>query len=306
MNLLDNKVHDRILEKKKKLDAYRPLPPPIVCKVQQEMETEYIYNSNAIEGNTLQLRETQLVLEEGITIGGKSLREHLEVRNHPGAIKYIEKLTNSSLTKQNILDLHRIIMKNIVDDAGKFRRTEVRIAGAYFMPPPAYEVSKHIQEMVEWYNKNPDELRPIELASILHHKFVSIHPFRDGNGRIGRLLMNMALIRYHYPIAIVLNVDRKKYYDVLKKADYGEKVPLVNFIAATVERSLNLYLRAVMPTERGDKLLTLAEASKRSRFSQEYLSLLARKRRLDAIKIGRKWMITKRALDRYLNELQKA
>ena len=304
MPLLDTRVHQRILEKKKRLDALRPLPASMVHKIQQQMEIEYIYNSNAIEGNTLKLRETQLILEEGITIEGKSLREHLEARNHPKAIRYVEKLTGRSLKEQDIFVLHQIIMKRIAEDAGRFRATEVRISGADFIPPSAYEVPHLITELIDWYNRNPDELRPIELAAILHHGLVHIHPFRDGNGRVARLLMNLALMRNGYPIAVILNVDRKKYYDVLKKADTGDPTALTNFVAAAVERSLDLYLRALYPTEKDDKLLTLAEASKASPYSQEYLSLLARRRRIAAVKIGRKWMISKKALQEYLKELQ--
>ena len=300
MNFLDSRVHDRILQKKKRLDDHRPLPSSAVRKLQQQMQIEYIYNSNAIEGNTLKLRETQLILEEGITIQGKSLREHLEVRNHPKAIDYIERLTDRRLMLQNILDLHQIITKEIENDAGRFRTTEVRIAGADITPPPAYEVPQLIEELADWHNRNPDELRPIELAAILHHRFVSIHPFHDGNGRVARLLMNQTLIRNGYPITPVLNVDRKKYYETLKQADNGNAAAFVNFIAAAVERSLTLYLRSLEPTKEKDKLLSLAEASKQSPYSQEYLSLLARKRRIDAVKIGRKWMITKRQLEQYL------
>lgn len=291
------------MEKKKRLDAHRPLRPSLVQKLQQQMQIEYIYNSNAIEGNRLKLRETQLVVEEGMTIEGKSLREHLEARNHPRAIKYVEGIAEKSLKEEHIFCLHEMIMKDIDRDAGRFRTTEIRIAGADFVPPPAYELPFLVKEMIDWYNRNPDELRPIELAAILHHKFVHMHPFRDGNGRVGRLLMNLALMRHGYPIAIVLNVDRRKYYDVLRRAEGGFPSPLVNFIAAAVERSLDLYLRAIEPTEEEDRLLTLAQASKYFPYSQEYLSLLARKRRIGAVKIGRKWMITKRSLKRYLGEV---
>ena len=304
MRLFDDKVHDRILEKKKRLDAHRPLPSSIVRKVQQQMEIEYIYNSNAIEGNTLKLRETQLILEEGITIEGKSLREHLEVRNHPKAIEYIGKLTARSLNEHDIFVLHQIIMKGIDEEVGRFRNTEVRIVGADFTPPPAYEVPHLIGELANWYNRNPDELRPIELATIFHHKFVYVHPFHDGNGRVARLLMNLTLLRNGYPIAVILNVERKKYYDVLRKADHGDPSPFVSLVASSVERSLDIYLRAIEPTEKVDRLVTLAEASRRSPYSQEYLSLLARRRRIAAMKIEGKWMITERELQRYLKEIR--
>jgi Fic family protein len=268
------------------------------------MEVEYIFNSNAIEGNTIKLRETQLILERGLTIQGKSLREHLEVRNHPRAIKYLEKTTRRAVRDQDILTLHQIVMKEIDDEAGRFRTTEVRIAGADFMPPPAYEVSHLIENLVDWYNRDPDELRPIELAAILHHRFVWVHPFHDGNGRVARLLMNLALIRSGYPVAVILNVDRSKYYDTLKKADNGNPTSFVNFVASAVERSLDLYLRALEPTGKEDRLLSLSEAAKMTRYTQEYLSLLARKRRIAAVKIGRTWMITQREIRRYVKEVE--
>ena len=304
MDYLDSRVHDRILEKKRRLNAHRPLTSSTVRKVQREMEVEYIFNSNAIEGNTIKLRETQLILERGLTIQGRSLREHLEVRNHPRAIKYLEKMTRRALKEQDILVLHQIIMKGINDEAGKFRTTEVRIAGADFIPSPAYEVSHLILKLIDWYNRDPDELRPIELAAILHHRFVWIHPFHDGNGRVARLLMNLVLTRSGYPIAVILNVDRNKYYDTLKKADKGNPASFVNFVASAVERSLYLYLRALEPTGKEDRLLSLSEAAKTTRYTQEYLSLLARKRRIAAVKVGRMWMITQRELRRYVKEVE--
>ena len=306
VNYLDSRVHDRILEKRRRLDAHRPLTSSTVRKIRREMEVEYIFNSNAIEGNTIKLRETQLILERGLTIKGRSLREHLEVRNHPRAIKYLETMTRRALRERDILVLHQIIMKGIDDEAGIFRIAEVRIAGAEFIPPPAYEVANLIRKLVDWCNRDPDELRPIELAAILHHRFVWIHPFHDGNGRVARLLMNLVLIRTGYPIAVILNVDRSKYYDSLNKADNQDPTSFVNFVASAVERSLDLYLRALEPTGKQDRLLSLSEAAKLTPYTQEYLSLLARRRRIAAVKVGRTWMITERELLRYLREVQRS
>jgi len=154
VNYLDSRVHDRILEKKRRLDAHRPLTSSAVREVQREMEVEYIFNSNAIEGNTIKLRETQLILERGLTIQGKSLREHLEVRNHPPAIRYLEKMTRRALKEQDILVLHQMIMKGIDDEAGRFRTTEVRVAEAAFIPPPAYEIP-HLKKI--WKAERPRE-----------------------------------------------------------------------------------------------------------------------------------------------------
>jgi Fic family protein len=298
--LLTSRIHERILSKKIRLDAHRPLPPEIVKKIQEQMQIQYIYNSNAIEGNSLNLRETQLVIEQGITIGGKSLREYLEARNHPEALRYIEEIGIRELREIDIFTLHQIIMKGIVDSTGQYRTSEVRIAGTNMVPPPAYEVPFLMQDLVDWINRNPNELAPVELAAVLHHKFEHIHPFTDGNGRVGRLLMNLVLLRFGYPIAVIQRVDRKKYLDALSKADTGDLKSIARVIASAVEQSLDLHLRAVESTD--EPLQSISVASKETPFSSEYLSLLARKGRIPAIKVGRNWMITKTTISEYAKE----
>lgn len=301
MGLLTERLHKRILQKKKKLDDLRPLPSTVVRKLRGQMQIEYIYNSNAIEGNTLTLRETQLVLEEGITVGGKPLREIMEVRNHPEAIEFIENVAKSNeLKEEYILTVHQIIMKNSIEDAGRYRTREVRIAGTNYMPPPAYEVPFEIRGMIEKYNRNPDEFVPIELAAWVHHKLVQIHPFHDGNGRVARLLSNLTLLHFGYPMTVILRVDRKRYYDTLRKADKENLAQFANFIASAVEQALDTYLRAIDPAQ--DPLIPISEASKGTPYSPEYLSLLARTRRIPATKIGKKWLVSKSAIQEYISQ----
>ncbi len=298
MNLLRDEVHDRILEKKKELDAVRPLPPEVVRKLREQMMVEYTYNSNAIEGNTLTLRETQLVIEEGFTAGGKSLREVLEAKNHPAAIAYVEELSKRGVEEADVLMVHEILFTRVDETAGAYRTGQVRIAGADFMPPSPQQIKPRMTELIEWLRANPDELRPVELAAVFHHKLVSIHPFFEGNGRVARLLMNCILLKYGYPFAVVLRNDRGTYYRTLREADHGGLSPFVGFVARCVERSLNLYLAAL-----GERtVISLEEASKSTGLSQEYLSLLARKGALDAFKIGKKWATTKKAIKRYLQK----
>jgi len=300
MQMLKAKIYERILSKKKALDNLRPLPSQLVQKLWEQMQIEFTYNSNAIEGNTLSLRETQLVIQEGITVRGKSLREHLEAKNHPNAIHYIEKLAQSENTikQDDILKVHELLMRGIDDqNAGKYRTGQVRVAGATFMPPPAGKVQPMINELLQTISENPDELRPIELAAFFHHKLVYIHPFLDGNGRTARLLTNVILMRSGYPFTILLKVDRPKYLRTLSEADNGNMVPFANFIAHCVERSLDIYLLAF---EKEAEILTLAEASKLTPYTQEYLSLLARKGSIGAFKLRRNWVITKKALNEYL------
>jgi Fic family protein len=304
MALINEKIHLRILEKKRKLEGLRPLPSSLVARLKKQLMIEYTYNSNAIEGNTLTLRETQLVIEEGITVGGKSIAETLEAKNHPGAIEFVERLVDarSELTEGVVLQLHKLIMSNITEDAGHYRTMGVRITGATFMPPPSSEVKPRMDELLKWLRENPDELTPIELAAVFQHRFVQIHPFSEGNGRTARLLMNALLMKDGYPfIAIVPRLDRPKYLKTLMEADLGNASSFVNFVARCVERALDMYLDALEEPE----ILTLAEASEVTPYSQEYLSLMARKGLLGAFKQGRNWVVSRRELDRYLASVRK-
>jgi excisionase family DNA binding protein len=305
MNLIEERIHQRILAKKMQLDSHRPLSDAILNRLHRNMEIEYIYNSNAIEGNTLTLRETQLVIREGITINGKSLSDHLEAKNHPKAIEYIESLAKQkdiarTLQEKDILKIHELIFSGILENAGNYRNCQVYIEGCNFTPPSACEIPDLMKELLHWLNNNPEELRPIELAAVFHHKIVSIHPFDDGNGRVSRLLTNLLLINNGYTLTVIKQVDRKKYYGTLQKADNGNLKPFVNFIARCVEQSLDIYLNAIEPSTKKNHFMSLAEASKLTPYSKEYLGLLARKGMIGATKIGRNWQITQDALEQYM------
>jgi excisionase family DNA binding protein len=300
--LINMRIHRRILEKKKKLDGYRPLPHSMIARLRNELMIEYNYNSNAMEGNTLTLHETRLAVEEGITVGGKSLKEYLGAKNHPEAIKFVEELTESgrNIDEDSVLHLHKLILNEIDETAGQYRATGVRIAGAGFMPPPSKEVKPQILMLLKWLRDNPEELTPIELAAMFHHRFVQIHPFAEGNGRVARLLMNAILMKHGYPFITNISYgDRKKYLKSLYDADMGNMSNFVNFIARSVERSLDIYLHALEEP----KKLSLAEASKYTPYSQEYLSLLARKGAIGAFKLGRNWYITRDELERYVKSI---
>ena len=304
VTLINKRIHERVLDKKKRLDSHRPISLSLVKRLKEQLCINYTYNSNAIEGNTLTLNETRLVIQEGITIGGKSITEVLEAKNHPEAINFIEDLVSEKreISEDNILGLHKLIMSNIIGDAGCYRTTGVTIGGAVFNPPPSSEVKPRIDELLEWLRKNPEEYTPIELAAVFHHRFVSTHPFIEGNGRTARLLMNATLMKNGYPfITIVSKNDRPKYLKTLMEADLGNSAPFVNFIARCVEKSLDVYLEALEEP----KILSLSEAAKMTSYSQEYLSLLARKGSLGAHKQGRNWVISKKDLDRYLASVGK-
>ena len=310
--MMEARLFKRILDKKAALDGLRPLPVTAVRRLNEQLTIEWIYNSNAIEGSTLSLRETQLILEQGITIGGKSLREHFEVINHQDAIKLVESLADKQepLTAFYVRQLHALVLAKIDDEnAGQYRNVPVRIVGAAHEPPPAWDIPAQMDDWANWLQAQTGLMDPVTLAALAHHKLVAIHPFIDGNGRTARLIMNLVLLRADYPPAIITRVNRRQYYRVLAQADSGNPTPLVNFVGRAVERSLTLYIEACTPQTAPlpveDEWLPLREAAELTPYSQEYLSLLARTGKLEAIKRGRNWVTTRQALERYLESVGK-
>jgi Fic family protein len=306
MHYLDPQLKQRLEEKLEILNNFRPLPSSLVKKLQEQFEIEMTYNSNGIEGNSLTLKETFLVVNEGITIKGKPLKDHLEAKNHYEALEYLTELVahdkKQTVSELLIRHLHQMVIQDIDKDwAGRYRDRNVIIGGAKHTPPEAVEIPGHMHDLISWLRSHKSKLQPVELAAMLHHKLVYIHPFFDGNGRTARLAMNVLLMQDGYPLVIVLKNDREKYYRVLAKADEGDYVPLTRFIAQCVERSLNVYLKAVTPSaERKEKFLLLSEISKKSLFTAKYLNLLARQGKLEAFKQGRNWLTSKEAIQKYL------
>ncbi len=309
--MLDRRLLARIDEKKSKLDALRPLPSAAVNRLKEQFTAEWIYNSNAIEGSTLTLRETQLILETGLTIGGKSLREHFEVTNHKDAIDYVESLAQQSelITPFHVRQIHKLVLSQIEDEnAGQYRKTEVRIAGAKHIPPEAWEIPQRMAEWGDWLKNAEKNIHSVELAAHAHHRLVAIHPFIDGNGRTARLVMNLILFKQGYPPAVILRVNRKQYYQVLMQADAGKNNPLVNFVGRAVDHSLTLYLEACisksMQSSSNEQWIPLAQAAAGTTYTQEYLSLLARQGRIEAIKRGRNWLTTRKAVKEYQDSIK--
>ena len=183
----------------------------------------------------------------------------------------------------------------------------VMITGTKHMPPSAGEVPSLMHQLIEWLNREGKKMPIIETASILHHKFVHIHPFLDGNGRTGRLVMNLLLLKAGYPLVIILKNDRKKYYKALREADEGNYAPLVLLIAQSIDRSLTIYLKTLTPDRKEDrkKYMSLAEASQICRYSAKYLNLLARQGKLEAYKEGRNWVTTKESIEKYIKERER-
>ncbi len=224
------------------LDAFRPLPGDVVAELKQRWDVRFTYNSNAIEGNTLTQSETELVLSQGITIGGKTLQEHLEVVGHKAAIDYIEALAQSQspIGEWEIKQIHNLILRAIAPtEAGRYRQLDVRAAGTEYQYPAHYRVDELMGEFVRWLEAARAQLHPVRYAAEAHLRFVSIHPFRDGNRRTGRLLMNLLLLRLGLPIVVISQAERAAYIDGLVAAQQGgEDGKLVGLVARGVRASL--------------------------------------------------------------------
>lgn len=199
---------------KKSLDASRPLTPAEVEAIKEVFLVEHTYNSNAIEGNTLTLQETALVLQ-GITIAQKPLKDHLEAVGYKEAFKYVEELAkqDNPITEFGIKSIHNLVLADRPEDRGTFRRVNVRIAGALTNPVQPYLIEPKIEELLNDFNSWTKTRHIVECVATFHLRFESIHPFIDGNGRTGRLLMNLQLIKAGLPAINIKFADRRKYYD---------------------------------------------------------------------------------------------
>ncbi len=302
---MQNGIRQRILEKKATLAKLRSLPMSALERLRADFLVEWTYNSNAIEGNTVSLRETRLVIEHGLTISGKTLKEHFEINNHQKAIAFVESLAkkSSAITEAEVLEIHRLVLDNIETEfAGRYRAGRVRILGANFIPPNHLKVRELIGELLDETSRNANGLDVIDLAARFHHRFVWIHPFYDGNGRTARLLMNLLLMRDGFPPAIILVNDRKKYYRALDAANDGNYERFQLIVAQAVERSLDIYLEAA-GVNGEDDYVPLSDLATKFSYSQEYLSLLARRGLIDAHKRSRNWLATERSVADYIASL---
>lgn len=298
-----DKTLERIHEKKTALEKLRPLPSYALKSIKESLTLEWTYNSNSIEGNTLTLQETKMVVEEGFTIKGKSLREHFEAVNHQDAIEYVYHILSKEyvLKEKDILNVHELVLQKIEKEfAGRFRNSGVRISGANFVPPNALKIDDYVSELIHWVNES--DLDMVVKATIFHHRFVWIHPFFDGNGRTVRLVYNLLLMKEGYPPAIILKVDRKKYYEALNFANNGNYSKLILLVMQALERSLNIYLTSLNNTYEGYQSISNIVKEEQIPYGQEYLSLLARQGKIDAFKEGRNWLTTKEAIWDYIEK----
>ena len=239
-------MFETIDQLKAELDALRPLPKHSVQSLHEALVLEWTYHSNAIEGNTLTLKETKVVLE-GITVGGKSMREHFEAINHREAIAWVESIVGRQepFSEHLVKSIHQLLLKNIDgDNAGRYRQENVMIAGAEHMPPEYLHLPELMSDLVKWYEQQ--SYHPVERAARLHVDFVGIHPFVDGNGRTARLLMNFDLMMSGFLPVIIKAENRLSYYEALDKAhtqqQYNDYIALV---LGAQQEMLERYLKVV-------------------------------------------------------------
>lgn len=247
------------------LDQYRPLPAETEARILQKLRLDWNYHSNHIEGGRLSYGETKALLLFGITAQGKPLKDHLEVSGHDDAIKWIEEVVRNEypLVESFIRQLHEVILKSpytkkTLNANGEIGQRQIKIGeykttpnhvltktGEMFYFASPEETPALMHDLMEWYNakRAHTDTNGILLASEFHYKFIRIHPFDDGNGRIARLLMNFILMQYGFPPAIVKTEDKENYYSALEQADAGMLEPFLAYIAQNVIRSLEIMLR---------------------------------------------------------------
>lgn len=233
--------------KKAKLDGMRPLTAGETQRLRDEFMVDFTYNSNAIEGSTLTLKETAMVLE-GMTIDQKPLKDHLEAVGHRDAFLYIEEIAQNKtkLSQTQIKAIHSLVLMNRPEDKGVWRRIPVTIAGAYTQPVQPYLIEPKLKELLSANEARKKTMHPIERIARFHLEFEGIHPFIDGNGRTGRLVLNLELIRNGYPAINVKFTDRKRYYDAFD-AFYrdGRAEDMVSLVAEYVDARLDRYLAMI-------------------------------------------------------------
>ncbi len=228
----------------KKLNKYKDvkLNDVLLKQLREDLIIKWTYNSNAIEGSTFTLAETKVLLEDGITVGGKTMKEHFEIIGHAEAIYYVEDIVknNIKLSEQEIKNIHSLVTKGIENiNPGQYRTVPVFISGAEHIPPQPYMINPEMEKLMLWY-KNSNDLHPIEKSSILHGEFVKIHPFLDGNGRTARLLLNFELMKNHYLPIIIEKNERNIYYETLEKGSLTKDwTEFIKFVKEKCEKRID-------------------------------------------------------------------
>ena len=243
-----NEILKTIDKLKIEIERIKPLNADELKQLKDYYKIGLTYSSNAIEGNSIDETETKIIIEDGLTIGGKSLREHFEVIGHAEAYEYIYSLVkNKTIKESDIKKIHYLFYRHIDENnAGKYRKVKVYITGSEYMPPAPDNVPPRMTELVENFKKLKKENHPVVFAALAHKELVAVHPFTDGNGRVARLLMNLILMQAGFPIAIIPPVLRRNYIQALEKAHTKKDCnDFIKFIAGCVKQTAMDYLRLI-------------------------------------------------------------
>lgn len=231
---------------KSALDGYRPFSDHIVRQLRDYYRIGLTYSSNAIEGNTLTESETKVVIEDGITIGGKSMREHYEALGHAKAYDHIYSLLDKPISEENILSLHKLFFQQIdSENAGRYRQSNVVITGTDYLPPNYKEVPPLMKGHIESINNPVSDRHILEQAINMHAEFESIHPFTDGNGRIGRLLLTVLSLKNGYCPVVIPPIRRVEYITALQKTNKGNTAPLTALILSVIYEEMKSFKRVI-------------------------------------------------------------
>jgi Fic family protein len=252
---------------KKEVDKHKPLSKELNDKIFQKLRLDWNYNSNAIEGNSFTYGETIALLMEGITAKGKPLKDALDIKGHNDAIDFMMDMVKNErkMNETDIRNLHMLVLgKEYYNDAvtkeglktkkliqsGKYKTSPNHVQTAtgeihYYATPE--ETPIKMKELVDWFNTGVDHenIHPLVLASVFHHRFVAIHPFDDGNGRMTRILTNFILLKFGYPVAVIRQETKKEYYACLSQADNGQIIPIIEYISNSVKDSLKIYSKGI-------------------------------------------------------------
>ena len=245
---LTSELQDQLTEYVASVLAFReegPLEPTQAAKLEEHFKASHIYHSAGIEGNRLTLQETVVVLQEGVDVSGKPLKDSMEVKRLGEAFDYLRELAASDHTirEADIRQMHQLLLSDASSAGpGEYRKSGVIISGSEHTPPEPLTVPARMAELVEWINDNMGE-NPVIVAAVAHHELAAIHPFLDGNGRVARLLMNLILMKRHMPICNIRREDRADYYETLSFADVGLFEPLVNLVRKQSAALFGEYVR---------------------------------------------------------------
>lgn len=236
----------KVEELQNKLTKLRPLTSEELRRLNEEFMIEYTYDSNAIEGSTLTLEETSLILKENITIQEKPLNDHLSAIGHKDAYYYIEDLVKNKheLNENEILNIHSLVLMDRPSDKGKYRNVPVQILGTNAKLSEPYLIKPNMENLLTWY-KNENTKSTVERIALFHLKFETIHPFLDGNGRTGRLILNLELMKNNYVPINIKYKDRRRYYDAFKEYNDKENTTLMtelicDYLIEELERYISL------------------------------------------------------------------